>query len=147
MRLNFSCSTLASVLISSVLASPGTPTSRQWPREDCRQQQLDHRFLADDDLVQFGQHRLSDGDELRDKLRLAGNGLRYLNLGQSILLGLGDDHKNKLRELIRPRGGRLNEYSRLSRDQRNNLKNIACRIPGKCRWQFLEGSSRNVGNN
>ena len=32
MRLKSSFSTLASVEIMSVLASPGTPTSRQWPR-------------------------------------------------------------------------------------------------------------------
>ena len=32
MRLNFSDSASASVRIISVLARPGTPTSRQWPR-------------------------------------------------------------------------------------------------------------------
>ena len=34
MRLNFSFSTLAMVEMSSVFARPGTPTMRQWPREN-----------------------------------------------------------------------------------------------------------------
>ena len=34
MRLKLSPSVLANVLMSSVLASPGTPTSRAWPRQN-----------------------------------------------------------------------------------------------------------------
>ena len=57
MRLKFSFSTLASVEIISVLARPGTPTSRQWPAAEHRlHQQLDDRVLADDHLVQLGEH-------------------------------------------------------------------------------------------
>ena len=55
MRLNSSDSESASVRIISVLARPGTPTSRQWPRAKMRDQQLlDHLLLADD---HFGQAR------------------------------------------------------------------------------------------
>ena len=40
---------MASVLTSSVLASPGTPSSRQWPRlKSADQELLDHLVLADD---------------------------------------------------------------------------------------------------
>ncbi len=54
MRLNVSASVSASVRISSVLASPGTPTSRQCPRANMRDQQLlDHALLADDHLAQL----------------------------------------------------------------------------------------------
>ena len=43
------------VLIISVLASPGTPSNRQCPRLNRRDQQLlDHVALADDDLGQAG---------------------------------------------------------------------------------------------
>ena len=54
MRLNCSDSASASVRISSVLASPGTPTSRQCPRAKMRDQQLlDHLLLADDHPAQL----------------------------------------------------------------------------------------------
>jgi hypothetical protein len=51
-------------LISSVLARPGTPTSRQWPRQD----QLDDLTLADHDLVQLGHHDVARVAELVEKL-------------------------------------------------------------------------------
>ena len=50
MRLNDRFSVRASVLIISVLARPGTPSSRQWPRRTGDQQLLDDLVLADDHL-------------------------------------------------------------------------------------------------
>ncbi len=54
MRLNFSDIVSASLLTSSVLASPGTPISSAWPRAN-RQiaQPLDDTVLADDDPGQL----------------------------------------------------------------------------------------------
>ena len=50
MRLNDRFSVRASVLIISVFARPGTPSSRQWPRLKSADQQLfDDLVLADDD--------------------------------------------------------------------------------------------------
>ena len=58
MRLNDRFSVRASVLIISVLARPGTPSSRQCPRLNRRDQQfLDDLGLADDDLP----HLVADG--------------------------------------------------------------------------------------
>ena len=55
MRLKLRFSARLSVLIISVLASPGTPSSRQCPRLNKRNQQFfDHVVLADDDLGQLG---------------------------------------------------------------------------------------------
>ena len=54
MRLNFSDIVSASLLTSSVLASPGTPISSAWPaREQADRQPLDHVVLADDDPAQL----------------------------------------------------------------------------------------------
>ena len=64
-------------LTISVLARPGTPTSRTWPAgEDRRQDQLDHLALADDDLVQFGDHDVARVSEFVEELRdpVAGRG-------------------------------------------------------------------------
>ena len=54
MRLNFSDIVSASLLTSSVLASPGTPISRPWPAgEQADRQPLDDVVLADDDPAQL----------------------------------------------------------------------------------------------
>ncbi len=48
---------LASVLTISVLARPGTPSSKQWPRvKMAANNLLDHLVLADDDLLQLLLH-------------------------------------------------------------------------------------------
>ncbi len=45
----------AKLLTSSVLAKPGTPTSKAWPRgKQCNQQGLDHFVLADHGLSDLG---------------------------------------------------------------------------------------------
>ncbi len=59
MRLKSSDSASASVRISSVLARPGTPTSRQWPRANMAiKQLLDHVVLADDHLAKLARESL-----------------------------------------------------------------------------------------
>ena len=51
-RLKFMASAWASVEMVRVLASPGTPMVRQWPRANSADEHLlDHLVLADDDLV------------------------------------------------------------------------------------------------
>ena len=55
MRLNFRSSTRASVWISSVLASPGTPTIRLLPPTNSVSSTCSmHLVLADDQLLQLG---------------------------------------------------------------------------------------------
>ena len=59
MRLKLMSRIRASVLTISVLARPGTPSSRQWPRvKMAANNLLDHVALADDDLLQFLLHQL-----------------------------------------------------------------------------------------
>ena len=54
MRLKLKLSVRLRVLIINVLASPGTPSKRQWPRlNETDQQLLDDRRLADDHLGQL----------------------------------------------------------------------------------------------
>ena len=56
MRLNLRSRTFASVETSSVLARPGTPTSRQWPfAKRAVRSSFDDLFLPDDDLPQLRQ--------------------------------------------------------------------------------------------
>ena len=63
MRLNLRCSASASVETISVLARPGTPTSRPWPAgEERGQDAVHHLVLADDalgDLVAAAVRRAS----------------------------------------------------------------------------------------
>ena len=72
----------ASVLTISVLASPGTPTSRQWPRvKMAANNLLDHVALADDDLLQFFLHQLPMLAELlQDVSEAAGLGCQRRSL-------------------------------------------------------------------
>ena len=59
-RLNDKFSERASVLIISVFASPGTPSSRAMPSSKKRDQELfDHVVLADDDLRKLLQYSLA----------------------------------------------------------------------------------------
>ena len=75
MRVNFMCRAWARVETVSVLASPGTPIVRQWPRAKMQiEHLLDHLVLADDHLVDFVDQRLPGlGD--------AANGLFGTHLG------------------------------------------------------------------
>ena len=71
MRLNFRCTASASVLISSVLASPGTPRSRQWPpARNAIRISVHHGVLPDDHLAQFALQR-------PDQARGLGQGHRF----------------------------------------------------------------------
>ena len=55
MRLNLRLIASASVLISSVLARPGTPRSRQWPPARMQIEHfIEHAGLPDDDAAHFG---------------------------------------------------------------------------------------------
>ncbi len=57
MRLNDRCRILDTVLTSSVLARPGTPTRRQWPRLNRAMSSCsDDLGLADDDLADLFFH-------------------------------------------------------------------------------------------
>ena len=69
MRLNFSDIVSASLLTSSVLASPGTPISRRVAAgEQADRQPLDHRLLADDDPAQLLPQPGIDLAQLVDRL-------------------------------------------------------------------------------
>ena len=86
-RLKLSPSVLAKVETSSVLASPGTPTSRAWPLAEHRDEQfLDDRVLADDDLAQFGLHVVIALLELFDGGQFVGAEVGCLGLDQSDVL-------------------------------------------------------------
>ena len=64
-------------LTISVLARPGHADQQHVPAgEDRRQDQLDHLALADDDLVELGDHHVARVAELVEKLRdpVAGRG-------------------------------------------------------------------------
>ncbi len=84
MRLNERFSARESVLIISVLASPGTPSSRQWLAAEERDQQLfDHLVLADDHLRELLQDFFACFVELANGGRIGTNGgcvhLQFLN--------------------------------------------------------------------
>ena len=70
MRLKLTSRILAIELTIRVLARPGTPDQQNVaPREDRRQDQLDDVALADDDLVQLGDHDVAGVTKLVKKLR------------------------------------------------------------------------------
>ena len=76
-RLKLTSRIRAIELTISVLARPGTPTSRHVAAgEDGREDLLDHLALADDDLVQLGDHDVARVTEFVEKLRdpVAGRG-------------------------------------------------------------------------
>src|ERR1017187_1822 len=66
MRLNFACTAVASVRTESVLARPGTPSSRTWPLATVREQPVHELFLADDDVGDFLAQLANPGGGLRD---------------------------------------------------------------------------------
>ena len=71
MRLNVRFMLSARVRIMSVFASPGTPTSRQWPAGEERDEQLlDHVLLADDDLAALFEDALAGGAQPIDRVRV-----------------------------------------------------------------------------
>ena len=60
----------------SVLASPGTPTSRAWPPASTAMRILHHVFLADDPLRHLGAEALHGADEALELLDVVlGNAL------------------------------------------------------------------------
>ena len=66
-RLHCKSSESASVRAISVLARPGVPTRRQWPRREKRDENLvDHFALPDDDARHLGADALHGRVELRD---------------------------------------------------------------------------------
>ena len=91
-RLNDPPRTSARVLIVSVLARPGTPSSRMWPpAQQADEDALEHRVLADDHAADLEQDGFGDGARVvvvGDGAQVAA-GLGRVGLGHRILVFKG----------------------------------------------------------
>ncbi len=76
MRLKRTSIARARVETSSVLASPGTPCTRQWPRANTADQHLvDHGPLADDDLAHLAAEGGGDVGQAAGEFQVGGHGV------------------------------------------------------------------------